>query len=212
MPSERNRDAAAERILAAEPMEVPEVGELRAELERVRSGTSQSQPDDDRLQRLWAPYRMAYIKGEPGTGRDDDVGCPLCRIPTMDDETGLIVSRGEFVYAVLNLHPYNPGHVMVVTYRHVSELEDMTSGETAEMSTMTRDAVVAVKAASRPHGFNVGINLGGVAGGSLSEHVHQHVVPRWSGDANFVTVLGQTKIMPQLLAETRDLLREHWPR
>ena len=212
MPSERNRDAAAERILAAEPMEVPEVGELRAELERVRSGTGQSQPDDDRLQRLWAPYRMAYIKGEPGTGRDDDVGCPLCRIPTMDDETGLIVSRGEFVYAVLNLHPYNPGHVMVVTYRHVSELEDMTSGETAEMSTMTRDAVVAVKAASRPHGFNVGINLGGVAGGSLSEHVHQHVVPRWSGDANFVTVLGQTKIMPQLLSETRDLLREHWPR
>ena len=212
MPSERNRDAAAERILAAEPMEVPEVGELRAELERVRSGTGQCQPDDDRLQRLWAPYRMAYIKGEPGTGRDDDVGCPLCRIPTMDDETGLIVSRGEFVYAVLNLHPYNPGHVMVVTYRHVSELEDMTSGETAEMSTMTRDAVVAVKAASRPHGFNVGINLGGVAGGSLSEHVHQHVVPRWSGDANFVTVLGQTKIMPQLLSETRDLLREHWPR
>ena len=174
--------------------------------------TCPKEPDDDRLQRLWAPYRMAYIKREPGAGRDDDAGCPLCRIPVVDDETGLIVARGEHVYAVLNLHPYNPGHLMVVTYRHVGELEDMTSAETAEMSTMTRDAVVAVKAASRPHVFNIGINLGGVAGGSLSEHVHQHVVPRWSGDANFVTVLGQTKIMPQLLADTRELLREHWPR
>ena len=168
--------------------------------------------DEDRLQRLWAPYRMAYIKGEPGTGREEDAGCPLCRIPTLDDESGLVVARGELVYAVLNLHPYNPGHLMVVTYRHVGELEDLTGTEAEEMSAMTRDAVVAIKAASRPHGFNVGINLGGVAGGSLSEHVHQHVVPRWSGDANFVTVLGQTKIMPQLLAETRDLLREHWPR
>ena len=79
------------------------------------------------------------------------------------------------------------------------------------MSAMTRDAVVAIRAASRPHGFNIGMNLGGVAGGSLSEHLHQHVVPRWGGDANFITVLGQTKVMPQLLADTRDLLREHWP-
>ena len=168
-------------------------------------------PGEDWLQRLWTPYRMAYIKAEPGGGRNVDAGCPLCRIPTLDDESSLVVSRGEHVYAVLNLHPYNPGHLMVVTYRHVSELEEMTDAEATEMSTMTRDAVVAVKAASRPHGFNVGINLGGVAGGSLSEHVHQHVVPRWSGDANFVTVLGQTKIMPQLLDDTRNLLREHWP-
>jgi ATP adenylyltransferase len=171
-----------------------------------------NQTGEDWLQRLWTPYRMAYIKGELGDPDDSETGCPLCRIPTLDDDKGLVVSRGEQVYAVLNLHPYNPGHLMVVTYRHVSELEDLTHGETVEMSTMTRDAVVAVKAASRPHGFNVGFNLGGVAGGSLSDHVHQHVVPRWSGDANFVTVLGRTKIMPQLLADTRDLLREHWPR
>jgi ATP adenylyltransferase len=169
------------------------------------------QSSDDWLQRLWTPYRMAYIKAEPSGDQDADAGCPLCRIPTLDDESGLVVSRGEHVYAVLNLHPYNPGHLMVVTYRHVGELEDLTEREATEMSSMTRDAVVAVKAASRPHGFNVGINLGAVAGGSLSEHFHQHVVPRWRGDANFVTVLGQTKIMPQLLADTRDLLREHWP-
>jgi ATP adenylyltransferase len=178
-----------------------------------RSGDNgESTPPEDRLQRLWTPYRMAYIKAEPAGRRDGGAGCPLCRIPSLDDESGLVVARGEQVYAVLNLHPYNPGHLMVVTYRHVSELEDLTDAEATEMSTMTRDAVVAVKAASRPHGFNVGFNLGGVAGGSLSDHLHQHVVPRWSGDANFVTVLGQTKVMPQLLTETRDLLREHWPR
>ena len=165
---------------------------------------------EDRLQRLWTPYRMAYIKGEAGTGRDD-AGCPLCRIPTLDDADGLLLRRGQHVYAVLNLHPYNPGHLMVVTYRHVGELEDLTEDEAGELSSMTREAVQAIKAASRPHGFNIGINLGGVAGGSLSEHVHQHVVPRWSGDANFVTVLGQTKIMPQLLSETRELLQAHWP-
>jgi len=167
--------------------------------------------EDDRLQRLWTPYRMAYIKGEPGSGRDADAGCPLCRIPTLSDEEGLILARGTSGYAVLNLHPYNPGHLMVVTYRHVGELEELTGDESVELAAMTRDAVRAVKAASRPHGFNIGINLGDVAGGSLSDHLHQHVVPRWNGDANFVTILGQTKIMPQLLADTRKLLAEAWP-
>ncbi|MBD0293066.1 MAG: HIT domain-containing protein [Jiangellaceae bacterium] len=169
-------------------------------------------PGEDRLQRLWAPYRMAYIKGEPGTGRDEADGCPLCRIPTLSDEEGLVVRRGEHMYAVLNMHPYNPGHLMVVSYRHVGDLEDLADAEMTELWRMTRQAVQAVKAASRPHGFNVGINLGGVAGGSLAEHVHQHVVPRWNGDANFATVIGNTKVMPQLLADTRRLLTEHWPR
>jgi ATP adenylyltransferase len=167
--------------------------------------------DVDRLQRLWTPYRMAYINAEPGSGRDEGDGCPLCRIPTLDDESGLVVARGEHVYAVLNLHPYNPGHLMIVTYRHVPDLEDMTVDESAELTAMTLDAVMAIKAVSRPHGFNVGINLGGVAGGSLSDHLHQHVVPRWTGDANFMTVIGQTKIMPQLLSDTRELLASEWP-
>ncbi|WP_129669676.1 HIT family protein [Phytoactinopolyspora endophytica] len=153
---------------------------------------------------------MAYIKGEPGNGRDGDE-CPLCTIPAKADDDGLVVRRGAQVYAVLNLHPYNPGHLMVVTYRHVGEFEALTEDETSELTSMTREAIVAIKAASEPHGFNVGINLGGVAGGSLSEHLHQHVVPRWSGDANFMTVLGDTKIMPQLLSDTRKLLAETWP-
>jgi ATP adenylyltransferase len=165
----------------------------------------------DRLERLWTPYRMAYIKAEASAQRDAGDGCPLCRIPTLDDADGLLLARGEHCYAVLNLHPYNPGHLMVVTYRHIGELESLTAGESAELLTMTTDAVRAVKAAARPHGFNIGLNLGGVAGGSLSDHLHQHVVPRWSGDANFMTVLGDTKIMPQLLSETRAMLAETWP-
>ncbi len=162
----------------------------------------------DRLQRLWAPHRMAYVTGEESTAEDE--GCPFCRIPSLDDATGLVVARGETAYAVLNKHPYNPGHLMVVTNRHVADLEELTAQETHELAELTRQAVVAIKRASSPHGFNVGLNLGGVAGGSLADHLHQHVVPRWGGDANFITVLADTKVIPQLLAETRDVLAEAW--
>ncbi len=165
----------------------------------------------DRLQRLWTPYRMAYIEkatGAAGTGDDE---CPLCRIPTLPTDEALVIARGDTTYAVLNLHPYNPGHLMVVTYRHIGEFEGLTDAESAEVTSMTQDAIRAIKSASAPHGFNVGLNLGGVAGGSLSAHLHQHVVPRWSGDANFMTVLADTKVMPQLLSQTRDLLAAHFP-
>jgi ATP adenylyltransferase len=165
----------------------------------------------DRLRRLWTPHRMAYIKGEAGTGGERDGGCPFCRVPTLDDREGLVVARGEAVFVVLNLHPYNPGHLMVVPYRHVAALEDLTPEETAGLADFTRRAVVAIKAASQPHGFNVGLNLGHVAGGSLADHLHQHVVPRWGGDANFITVVGQTKVIPMLLAETRDAIAAEWP-
>jgi ATP adenylyltransferase len=165
----------------------------------------------DRLRRLWTPHRMAYIKGEQGSGREEDGGCPFCRIPTLEDRKGLVVARGEAVFAVLNLHPYNPGHLMVVPYRHVAALEDLTADETAGVADFTRRAVLAIKAASQPHGFNVGLNLGHVAGGSLADHLHQHVVPRWGGDANFITVIGQTKVIPMLLAETRDAIAAEWP-
>ena len=163
----------------------------------------------DRLQRLWAPHRMAYVTGEGAAPAEDR--CTFCHLPTLDDRDGLIVARGEEVYAVLNKHPYNPGHLMVVPYRHVAELEDLTDAETRGLAELTRQAVVAVKKASSPHGFNVGLNLGGVAGGSLADHLHQHVVPRWGGDANFITVIGDTKVIPQLLAETRDVLADVWP-
>ncbi len=163
----------------------------------------------DRLARLWTPHRMAYITSESGTGGGE--GCPFCRIPSLDDEAGLVLHRAESVYAVLNLHPYNPGHLMVVPYRHVAGLDDLDDDEAAELMSVTQQALRTIRAVSNPHGFNVGINLGGVAGGSLAAHLHQHVVPRWSGDANFIAVISQTKIIPQLLAETRALLAAAWP-
>ena len=152
---------------------------------------------------------MAYIKSASEDGADE--GCPFCRIPKLPDDEGLVLHRGDRMYAVLNLHPYNPGHLMVLPYRHVAELEDLDDEEAAEFTSVTQQAIRTIKRASSPHGFNVGLNLGGVAGGSLSEHLHQHVVPRWSGDANFITITGQTKVIPQLLSETRDILKESWP-
>ena len=165
--------------------------------------------EPDRLQRLWAPHRLAYIKNDAVVGSGD--GCPFCRIPTLPDREALIVARGEQAYVVLNLHPYNPGHLMVVPYRHVAELEELTPAESLDVLDLTRRAIGAIRATSNPQGFNVGINLGGVAGGSLASHLHQHVVPRWGGDANYITVLADTKVIPQLLADTRDLLAEKWP-
>ena len=167
---------------------------------------------EDRLQRLWAPYRMSYVRGdEPDSGVKDDETCPFCRIAAGGAQSELVVHRGETSFVVLNLYPYNPGHLMVVPNRHVADYTDLDSSETAEVASLTQTALRAIRATSQPHGFNVGLNLGGVAGGSLSAHLHQHVVPRWSGDANFMTVLGQTKTLPQLLEDTRDLLVDAWP-
>jgi ATP adenylyltransferase len=158
----------------------------------------------DGFRRLWTPHRLAYIKD---AGAD---GCPFCRIPDLPDEDGLVVARGDVVYAVLNLHPYNPGHLMLLPYRHVAELEDLTAAESRELMSFTQSAVRTMKKVSAPHAFNVGINLGTAAGGSLADHLHQHVVPRWDGDANFIAVIGQTKVIPQLLSETRAMLAEAW--
>ena len=159
----------------------------------------------DGLERIWVPHRMAYVRSAV-----DNEGCPFCSIPSHPDSESLVVARGEQVYAVLNLHPYNPGHLMVVPYRHVAGLEELTEGESAELMSMTQQAIRVIRAVSSPHAFNIGLNLGRSAGGSLADHLHQHVVPRWTGDANFITVIGGTKILPQLLEDTRGLLAEAW--
>ncbi len=165
--------------------------------------------DPDRLQRLWTPHRMTYIAEAVKTGASASSE-PFTDIPNMSDEDGLVVARGELVYVVLNLYPYNPGHLMVVPYRRVAELENLTVAESAELMAFTQKAIRVMKAVSRPHGFNVGLNLGTAAGGSLSEHLHMHVVPRWGGDANFITVVGDAKVIPQLLRDTRKLLAAEW--
>ncbi len=156
--------------------------------------------------RLWTPHRLAYIRpAEPG-----GPGCPFCAMEQLPPEESLVVATGEHCFVVLNLHPYNPGHLMVVPHRHVAELEDLEDDEAVELTHMTQQAIRVLKSVSGPQAFNVGLNLGRVAGGSLADHLHQHVVPRWSGDANFITVVGGTKMLPQLLADTRDMLSEAW--
>ena len=173
--------------------------------------TDRGPGEPDRLQRLWTPHRMSYILDVPAQ-KEGSAGSsqPFTYIPTLSDEDGLVVARGDQVYVVLNLYPYNPGHLMVVPYRQVSELEDLTAEESAELMAFAQKAIRVIKSVSRPDGFNVGLNLGKSAGGSLAEHLHMHVVPRWSGDANFITVVGETKVIPQLLRDTRTLLADEW--
>jgi ATP adenylyltransferase len=165
----------------------------------------------DAFGRLWTPHRMAYIKGENRpSGPSQDEGCPFDLAPTLTDEDGLIVARGALVYAVLNLYPYNAGHLMVVPYRHVADYTELTIPETAEFAEFTKHAIDALRRASGAQGFNIGMNLGSVAGAGIAAHLHQHVVPRWGGDTNFMPVVGHTRVLPQLLAETRKLLAEAW--
>jgi ATP adenylyltransferase len=161
------------------------------------------------FEHLWTPYRMAYIRGEGKPTGDHD--CPFCLIPRMSDEDGLIVARGETVYAVLNLYPYNAGHLMVVPYRHVPDYTDLTVPEVAELGSFTQTAMRVVRAVSGAHGFNIGMNQGSVAGAGIADHLHQHAVPRWGGDTNFMPVIGLTRVLPQVLSETRDLLAAQWP-
>ena len=163
----------------------------------------------DELQRLWTPHRLAYVKGE---GKPSDDACPLCRIPSLGDEEGLVVARGASVYAVLNLYPYNPGHLMVLPYRHVADYTDLDDVEVAEVAAMTRTAMRCVRAVSGPAGFNIGMNQGAVAGAGIAEHLHQHVVPGWGGDTNFMPLIGRTRVLPQLLHDTWALLSEAWAR
>jgi ATP adenylyltransferase len=164
----------------------------------------------DAFHRLWMPHRMAYIKGE-GKPPSDQGQCPFCRVPGLPDEEALITARGKLVYAVLNLYPYNAGHLMLVPFRHIPEYTDLDPDETAELAEFTKQAMAALRAATGAQGFNIGMNQGAVAGAGIAGHLHQHVVPRWGGDTNFMPVVGHTKVLPQLLAETRGLIAEHWP-
>ena len=166
----------------------------------------------DAFSRIWTPHRMAYINGaaKPAGDPDDPANCPFCVIPTKPDDEVLVVARGSLVYAVLNLYPYNAGHLLVVPYRHVRDLTDLAADEAAEFTAFTQRAITTLRAVADPHGFNVGINLGSVAGAGIAAHLHQHVVPRWGGDTNFMPVVGHTRVLPQLLHDTRELLSTAW--
>jgi len=161
--------------------------------------------EPDGLDRLWTPHRMAYI-----SGADRPEGCAFCAAPGLVEGESLVVARGEQVFAVLNLYPYNPGHLLVCPYRHVADYTELTGAETAELAAFTQRAMRVIRHASSPHGFNLGMNQGAVAGAGIAAHLHQHVVPRWGGDGNFMPVIGRTKVLPQLLGDTRALLLKAW--
>lgn len=170
----------------------------------VDTGVGDTPQNPDGLLRLWAPYRSAYLTK---SSRAED---PFLELPKQSDEEALIVARGETVYCVLNLFPYNPGHMMIVPYRAVADYTELTDAETVELAKFTKYALRAVRQVSHPDAVNVGLNLGKASGGSVPTHLHQHIVPRWIGDANFMTVMTGTKVLPQTLRETRELLSKAW--
>ncbi len=153
-------------------------------------------------QRLWAPWRLDYIKGP----KPDE--CIFCSKPSAgDDEAAHIVARGKRCYVMLNAFPYNNGHLMVVPNRHVATLGELTAAELQEIGVLTQRAEAALTEAYQPHGLNVGINLGKSAGAGILAHLHVHVVPRWSGDTNFMTVVSETRVLPESLDQTAARLR-----
>ncbi len=167
------------------------------------------QPDG--YERLWTPHRLAYIEGH---NKPADAGagdqCPFCRAAGRSDVDALIVRRGEVCFAVLNLYPYSPGHLMAIPYRHVADYTELTEAETTELTMLTRSAMRTLRAVSGPGGFNIGMNQGAIAGAGIAAHLHQHVVPRWAGDTNFMPIIARTRVLPQLLADTRQLLADGW--
>ncbi|NCD18940.1 MAG: HIT domain-containing protein [Actinobacteria bacterium] len=153
---------------------------------------------------------MVYIDGQDKPVDATSGECPFCRTPGRNDSDGLLVHRGELAYVVLNLYPYNPGHLLVCPYRHVAWYTDLSAAERAEMAELTADAMRVITEVSRPDGFNTGMNQGAVAGAGIAAHLHQHVVPRWGGDVNFLPILAGTKALPQVLGQTREMLADAW--
>ncbi|MFT4148194.1 MAG: HIT domain-containing protein [Micrococcaceae bacterium] len=157
----------------------------------------------DSFQRLWTPQRLAY---QPGI----ENGCPFCEMPKLDDEDALIVYRGKTCFVILNLYPYNAGHLLVCAYRHIDMYYKLTQEETLEMAELTQHAMKALNKVSRAAGFNLGMNQGAVGGAGVAEHIHQHVIPRWRGDSNFLPIIAQTRTVARLHSEVRQSLADVW--
>lgn len=162
----------------------------------------------DSFQRLWTPHRLVYIEAGPQPHKDE---CPFCVAPSLTDEKALIVSRGEYCFVLLNLFPYNSGHLLVCPYRHIASYEQASAEETAELAELTQIAMGVLRATSNCDGFNIGMNQGAVSGAGIAEHLHQHIVPRWAQDSNFFPIIAGTKAIPQLLGDVRRDLAENWP-
>ncbi|MEO0180381.1 MAG: HIT domain-containing protein [candidate division WOR-3 bacterium] len=154
------------------------------------------------MDRLFAPWRMAYIL------MADEASCIFCELPKEDrDEENLILLRGEACFVLLNRFPYNPGHLMIAPYRHAESLSEISESESREMMGLLARMERVISEAMKPHGFNIGINMGRVAGAGFG-HLHAHIVPRWSGDTNFMPVIGDVKVVSEALSETYHKLKE----
>jgi ATP adenylyltransferase len=155
---------------------------------------------------LWAPWRLEYIEHA-----DELPGCVFCLAAGRGDEDGLVLRRGESAFALLNRFPYSSGHLMVAPLRHVREFGDLDDEEALEVHRLASQGIGALAAVYRPQGYNLGWNLGRIAGAGIVDHVHVHVVPRWAGDTNFMPVLADVKVIPEHLADSRRRLAAAWP-
>jgi ATP adenylyltransferase len=155
------------------------------------------------MDRLWSPWRLEYVVGD----RKPVTGCVFCEAPRLSESESLIVFAGVTCYVVLNKYPYNNGHLMVVPYRHADSLTLLDAAEMQELGLLTQRSEAALREAYQPQGINIGINLGRPAGAGILEHLHVHAVPRWTGDSNFMTVIGETRVLPEDLASTARRLR-----
>ena len=158
------------------------------------------------MERIWAPWRLEYIQAA-----DEQDGCVFCRAAEASDEDGLVVHRGERTFVLLNKFPYASGHLMVAPYRHVGDFGELENDEALEIHRLASSGIGALAATYEPQGYNLGWNLGRVAGAGVVDHVHLHVVPRWAGDTNFMPVLADVKVLPEHIAETRRRLERAWP-
>ena len=165
----------------------------------------------DGFDRLWTPYRMAYIHGDHKPADSSSEECPFCAAPSRTDQEGLIVYRGDTCFVLMNLFPYNSGHLLVCPYRHVSDYTQLSDEERMELGRLTATAMRVERETANPAGFNLGMNQGEVAGAGIAAHLHQHVVPRWAGDANFFPIIARTKAVPELLEDARARLAAAWP-
>lgn len=167
--------------------------------------------EPDGYERLWTPHRMVYIDGENKPPDSSSTACPFCRSQGVDDAEGLIVHRGTKVFTVMNLYPYNNGHLMVCPNRHVADYTELSADERVELAEETAVAMNVIRHVMHPNGFNIGMNQGAVAGAGIAAHLHQHVVPRWGGDSNFLPIIARTKAVPQLIDDVRLALTSAWP-
>jgi len=155
--------------------------------------------------RIWAPWRLAYVKD---AAKDSEDECIFCAKPAADDdEANLIVHRGERAFVILNLYPYTNGHLMVAPFEHTGRIQDLPTETVAEMMALAKQSMDGLERVYDPHGYNVGFNQGRVAGAGVEHHIHMHVVPRWGGDTNFMPVIADTKVMPQTLEQSYEALR-----